>query len=193
MATAARDWASGTRTGHPVSNLVLLQMATRTKNRLGNWIYTGHREDLASVCEIDPPAVDWALETLTEKRLLVFLDAAADGESWVCFPRVELDLGTLREWWRNPVKGAKYQTPNRTVRLAVYRRDGFKCLACHWAPPVPADYNGSHALTEFASNGRVVRCLELDHKIPRAAGGKSEIGNLQTLCTPCNASKGSRV
>jgi 5-methylcytosine-specific restriction endonuclease McrA len=32
--------------------------------------------------------------------------------------------------------------------------------------------------------------LCIDHRIPLAAGGTNELGNLQSLCGPCNARKG---
>jgi 5-methylcytosine-specific restriction protein A len=32
----------------------------------------------------------------------------------------------------------------------------------------------------------------VDHIVPRQAGGSDEEWNLQTLCTPCNSTKGGR-
>ena len=55
-------------------------------------------------------------------------------------------------------------------RTKVYRRDGFKCLAC-----------GSD------------RSLSLDHIVPKAKGGGNEIENLQTLCRFCNSRKGDQI
>lgn len=56
-----------------------------------------------------------------------------------------------------------------SVRRRVIDRDGGRCLSC-----------GSDA------------DLHVDHIVPRASGGKTEEGNLQTLCRACNQSKGSR-
>lgn len=56
-----------------------------------------------------------------------------------------------------------------SLRSAVIDRDGGVCLACG------------------ASSD-----LHIDHIVPRARGGKTEIGNLQTLCSKCNKSKGAR-
>lgn len=53
------------------------------------------------------------------------------------------------------------------VRRAVYDRDGRRCKHC-------------------SSPNR----LSIDHIFPRAKGGGDEIGNLQTLCMPCNRRKG---
>jgi 5-methylcytosine-specific restriction endonuclease McrA len=33
----------------------------------------------------------------------------------------------------------------------------------------------------------------LDHRIPLSRGGEHKIGNMMTLCQPCNASKSSRT
>lgn len=56
------------------------------------------------------------------------------------------------------------------VRQAVYERDGNACLHC-----------GS---TED---------LSLDHIIPWSMGGPDTVENFQTLCRPCNSSKGARI
>ena len=56
-----------------------------------------------------------------------------------------------------------------SLRREIIDRDGGKCLKC-------------------AS----VVDLHVDHIVPRARGGKTELGNLQTLCRPCNQQKGAR-
>ena len=56
------------------------------------------------------------------------------------------------------------------VRLAIYERDGWMCVTCK---------SGDN--------------LSLDHIIPWSLGGSDEFGNLQTMCRPCNSSKGARV
>ena len=56
------------------------------------------------------------------------------------------------------------------VRAYVLARDGWKCVTCG----CPDD-------------------LTIDHVWPWSKGGTSEAGNLQTLCRPCNSSKGARV
>ncbi len=56
------------------------------------------------------------------------------------------------------------------LRLAIYERDGWRCLKCE----SPDD-------------------LTLDHVIPWSHGGPDTYDNLRTLCRPCNSSKGARV
>lgn len=53
-------------------------------------------------------------------------------------------------------------------RAWIYKRDGHHCLNC----------GGDENLT-------------IDHILPRALGGQDDRSNYQTLCAPCNASKGA--
>jgi hypothetical protein len=57
----------------------------------------------------------------------------------------------------------------KSVRFAVLERDGFRCQYCGATPQ-----NGA---------------LEVDHIIPVADGGSSEMDNLITSCEPCNKGK----
>lgn len=60
-------------------------------------------------------------------------------------------------------------------RWAVLKRDNYRCTRCGASP---------------ASNHTVE--LEVDHIVPVARGGTNDLGNLQTLCRPCNQGKKAR-
>lgn len=57
-----------------------------------------------------------------------------------------------------------------SLRLKVYRKDGYCCVKCSSRED-----------------------LSLDHIIPESKGGVSTIDNLQTLCRHCNVVKGSKI
>ena len=61
-----------------------------------------------------------------------------------------------------------------SLRYDVLNRDGFRCVVCG------------------ASSNEGAR-LHVDHIIPIAKGGKSEIGNLRTLCERCNMGKSDKI
>jgi 5-methylcytosine-specific restriction endonuclease McrA len=58
----------------------------------------------------------------------------------------------------------------RAVRLAVFERDGGRCVEC-----------GSSFDIQY------------DHVIPVALGGAGTVENLQVLCAPCNRAKGASL
>jgi hypothetical protein len=80
---------------------------------------------------------------------------------------------TDNPWPRTPRTVPLLILPKRSIpadlRWAVWERDNFTCQFC-----------GTR------------RRLSVDHIIPESQGGKTELDNLQTLCVPCNSSKGTR-
>jgi 5-methylcytosine-specific restriction endonuclease McrA len=98
---------------------------------------------------------------------------------WLRFELCEMESRAWYEWhWtrgRKLRRDPDYAPRHRrhiadSVRLAVYERDGFACLHC--------------GATES---------LSLDHIHPYSLGGSDDASNLQTLCRPCNSSKGVKV
>jgi hypothetical protein len=56
------------------------------------------------------------------------------------------------------------------LRTRVYERDQYRCRACGtW------------------------ESLSVDHIVPESRGGPTALENLQTLCLPCNISKGTKL
>ena len=58
---------------------------------------------------------------------------------------------------------------SRVIRKTVFERDAYRCVFCN-----------SHI------------DLSVDHIKPESKGGTLAFENLQTLCRPCNSSKGAR-
>ena len=62
----------------------------------------------------------------------------------------------------------------RQLRERLILADGLKCQGCGWVPH-HADY------------------LEVDHRVPKAYGGRDDIRNRALLCSPCNSVKGKKL
>ena len=73
------------------------------------------------------------------------------------------------EVW-NSIERVERAKVSNELRQEIFERDGYTCVIC-----------GS---TEKES-------LEIDHIKPISKGGKTEPGNLQTLCHDCNVRKGN--
>ena len=76
-----------------------------------------------------------------------------------------------REVWDSIERVERAKVSNE-LRQEIFERDGYTCVNC-----------GS---TEKES-------LEIDHIMPISKGGKTEPGNLQTLCRDCNFRKGNNI
>ena len=61
------------------------------------------------------------------------------------------------------------------LRYQILKRDGFRCQLC----------GSSGVDSNFIK-------LEVDHKTPVSAWGRTEESNLWTLCSPCNQGKSNR-
>lgn len=75
------------------------------------------------------------------------------------------------EVWKS-IERVERAKVSKELRQEIFERDGYTCVNC-----------GS---TEKES-------LEIDHIMPISKGGKTEPGNLQTLCRNCNIRKGNDI
>ena len=64
----------------------------------------------------------------------------------------------------------------KSVQRAAYQRDSYTCVQCGL---VGKGENHEEKVKGFA----------IDHVVPNAAGGSSELENLQILCRKCNSAK----
>jgi hypothetical protein len=77
------------------------------------------------------------------------------------------------EWRAPPGQPARGpRDPSLRLRFLVMRRDFFKCVVCGRSP---------------ATDPRTQ--LQVDHVLAWSKGGKTEMKNLQTLCSHCNLGK----
>lgn len=73
----------------------------------------------------------------------------------------------------------------RQRKLAVFARDGHRCVQCGGRFPVPqSGVNWMRSMGNF---------LTVDHVIPRSKGGVNAMWNLVAMCYDCNQAKGDRV
>jgi 5-methylcytosine-specific restriction endonuclease McrA len=81
----------------------------------------------------------------------------------------------------------------RAKRRQVYERFDYACAHCGKRFQPARD--GLAPSVEYRDErGKPRVCvLEVDHIVPRIAGGTSDIENLQALCTQCNARKGHKL
>lgn len=77
-----------------------------------------------------------------------------------------------KHWAKTKQREKDKLTP--TIRYEIMRRDSFRCVIC-----------GRGAEDNVK--------LHIDHILPLAKGGKTEIDNLRTLCAECNHGKGARI
>ena len=64
------------------------------------------------------------------------------------------------------------RSPSLRLRWSVLQRDRFTCVSCGATPAL-----------------RPGTVLQVDHVVPFSRGGRTELGNLQTLCDRCNYGK----
>jgi len=70
----------------------------------------------------------------------------------------------------------------RSLRLAIYARDGWRCVYC--CKKVYTGRGKALASSKWAA--------QLDHVLAQELGGATDARNLVTCCAPCNTLKGSK-
>lgn len=93
-------------------------------------------------------------------------------ESFISYVNGEIS-DSCRTEFRDQGKG---RDVNLRLRFLVMKRDHFKCRMCGASP---------------AKDPSVV--LHVDHVLPWSRGGRTEIDNLQTLCSNCNLGKSNLI
>ena len=73
------------------------------------------------------------------------------------------------KWSGNAGNGSKWI--HRPRRLAIYERDGYRCVWCG-----------------IQVEAKISACL--DHLVPRSQGGTHKSNNLVTSCFDCNSDRG---
>lgn len=115
--------------------------------------------------------------------------------------RMRIIRGEAHRWWT----GGKDAARKRVLAYQVLYRKRNLDKQRAWSSNRRAKGGGkvSGAVTKFLLSAQKNRCAvcrrsvlngryQLDHIQPIARGGRSEIGNLQILCPPCNRSKSAK-
>jgi hypothetical protein len=104
---------------------------------------------------------------------------------WVnaCVKFIEYQMGSSLASEANQLSSLTVEIPPEAkrqiplgLRLKVLDRDGYSCVLCGKTPAL--------------QRGVI---LHIDHRIPFAKGGKTELNNLQVLCSDCNLGKGNKI
>lgn len=135
-----------------------------------NTVYQWKSRDAARIDEAIDLALTVAIYDAVERLVLVNIRAAnALAESLDSVNEAERTRAAraiLCGTRQNIIRGGSW----KTIRWAVLQRDGFRCRYCG----------------QEAADG--VR-LEVDHVVPRSAGGSDNMSNLLTACEECNQGK----
>lgn len=99
--------------------------------------------------------------------LLGYVARQGDGEGGVLIDMLKRALFGDPQEKAKPYRKVKI---SQRLRTAVFERDAYRCKRC---------------------NSHIDLCA--DHIHPESLGGETTMNNLQTLCRPCNSSKGVRV
>ena len=134
----------------------------------GAWFWKRHRfraARLAAARALGPRALA-ELEQLQREQPVALIEAVVERQR-----RKQRKLERAHAAMQQELTGSPRREPIlRDVRLAVWRRDGGRCVECD------SDFE-----------------LQYDHVIPFSMGGASSVENLQLLCADCNRAKGAAL
>jgi hypothetical protein len=128
-------------------------------------------DDSFDRCFLDPKEVERLLGNISILRKHKFIDVH---ERQVIMSIVNLGRKRYKEFQEKlinePRRLAQKFIGNKKIREFIFTRDGYSCLNCG------IDYS-----------------LSIDHIVPVSKDGGNCLSNLQTLCSRCNSSKGSKI
>lgn len=111
---------------------------------------------------------DWT--HMTGERVGLLIKSVARIKGW---PAYKHSLHPNEAPKPNHAKIAEREKMKNAIRYEVIKRDSYRCRCCGFAVQ-----DGAH--------------LHVDHIVAVANGGRTELQNLQTLCTVCNLGKGAK-
>jgi 5-methylcytosine-specific restriction endonuclease McrA len=102
----------------------------------------------------------------------------------------------VRKWYAaNPEKGrasaSRWKKNNRDTATAYENSRRAKKAGAGMYVVSPKDLR--RLMSSSCVNCGAREKISIDHIIPIARGGRHSVGNLQTLCTPCNSSKNDKT
>lgn len=109
-------------------------------------------------------------ECMTASRVGHLIKSVARIKGWPMYGRTKHPNEAPKP---NHDKIAEREKMTAAVRYAVIKRDAYRCRCCGFAVQ-----DGAH--------------LHVDHIVAVANGGRTELANLQTLCTVCNLGKAAK-
>jgi 5-methylcytosine-specific restriction endonuclease McrA len=84
-----------------------------------------------------------------------------------------------------------------SVKLQTFKYKGLNCVSCHRVGHFFAIEKQLHSADNVKNYGLQLYCedgvlMTVDHKIPKAKGGKDTLENLQPMCVLCNQLKADK-
>lgn len=128
-----------------------------------------HDEYVRAISKLEKKAIQVFTEFVEDNReLLSYVSRWGDGDAGLLSSILkEVLFGPPIPEGQKPYRKKKI---DGRLRIKVFERDAYRCVKCgSWED------------------------LCADHIYPESLGGESTMENLQTLCRPCNTSKGAKV